>query len=219
MYPFLREPKVIVTSHLRRCLQTAVYISESLKSATENFRIIANPDLQDVSVQLCDTGSPLDVLREEFPAIEFRDDLFPDNYPRLRHIKPEKKGTEFNDEPHLLAKRADRVRRFLSENLAEKEIIVITHWAFGHYLFNRWSGEPGKSYSGLFSLQQGQAHPCILPETPTAELKLSPLVGYDGPLYSGKGELEDWEPDVYAYRERDCGIFTNSKIRDAVGSP
>jgi len=221
VYPFLRNPQVIVASHLRRSLQTACCIAEALQSsgkAAKGVCIIANPDFQEVSLELCNTGTPLDVLCEEFPSIEFRPDLFPDDYPRLRHVRVEKKA-EFSDEPHLLAERAERARKFLREDLVEKEIIVITHGSFAHYLFNYWSGDPGKSYSALFPLGRGRVQPSIMPEAPSSEDKLIPFLRYAGPFYSRRGELQDFEPDVYASGERDCGIFTDAKIRDAVGSP
>jgi hypothetical protein len=162
---------------------------------------------------LCDTGSPLDILRSEFPSVEFPDALFPPlHYPRPWYVKPEKSGTEFGEESHLLAKRAERIRKFLRESLLEREIILITHSSFSHYLFNLWSGEPGKSNSSLFAILQGQARPYLLPESPSAAPELLPFCQYLGPWYL-EDETEDCEREPWEYGEWDCGVFTDSEIR------
>ena len=215
MYPFLRKPEIIVTSHLRRCLQTAIRIRETLNSS-ESVRIIANPDLQEISNRPCDTGSPLDVLRKEFPSVEFSDELFPDSYPRLAHIRAEKKGPIYDDESHILAARAERFRKYL-QGMREAEIIVITHACFAHYLINFWGGEPGYSLSGTIDFMHGHAQPYLMPEDTSSDAELTPFMRYIGPWYSNEGELRDREPQVYADMQRDCGIFTDKKMANAIG--
>lgn len=219
VYPFLRAPQIIITSHLRRCLQTALRIRETLPNSGNSIRIVAHPDLQEVSIQLCDTGSPLDVLREEYPSIDFPDELFPVDYPRLRHVKPVKKNTPYDNEPPLLDVRAKRFREYLSESVQEQEIIIITHGKFVHYLFNCWSGEPGRSHSGCIPLDYGRALPCIIPDVPSPELELNPFMDYFGPWYLAEGDIIDRDPNVYAYGQRDCGIFTDDEVRNAVDLP
>lgn len=219
MYPFLRIPELIVTSPLRRCLQTALRLRETLissRKAPESIRIVANPDLQETSTWLCDTGSPLDVLRENFPSVEFPDQLFPDVYPRLAHVKPEKKGTIYDDSPHLLAARGERVRKYL-QDLRESEIIVITHGIFAHYLINFWESEPGRSFSGSIPFMRGFAQPYIMSEDASIDAMFTPFMRYMGPWCSEEGDRRDNEPEVYAYMRRDCGVFTDIRIANAIG--
>src|SRR5438046_6571336 len=96
-------------------------------------RIVAHPDLQEVSVRPCDTGSPLDVLRAEFPSIEFPDSVFPEIYPRSAEVRVVKWDTIFDDTPTLLAARAERIREYIKNVLVETEIIVISHGSFLHF--------------------------------------------------------------------------------------
>src|SRR3981189_2154647 len=104
LYRHLRSPSIVVTSPLRRCLQTAVYaFGEQAKTGT--IRIIAHPDLQEVSNCPCDTGTPLDLLRNEFPVVEFPDEIFPAVWPRSAEARPVKRGTIYADKPKLLDNR------------------------------------------------------------------------------------------------------------------
>ena len=219
VYPFLRKPEIIVTSHLRRSLQTALIVRDSLYSSgiiTKTIRIVANPDLQGESIWPSDTGSPLEILRKQFPTVEFPDELFPDIYPRQANIRPEKKGTIYDDEPDLLATRAKRFRNYL-QGVSEQEVIVVTHGSFARYLINFWEGEPGRSFCGSIELMHGNAQPYIMPQDPSSNAELTPFVPYLGTTFSNEGELKDCDPYVYAYMPRDCGIFTDEKIANAIG--
>src|SRR6202022_4107669 len=92
LYFNFRKPTLIVTSPLRRCLQTVVHaFSQLIKSG--DVRAIANPDLMEVSTAPCDTGTPLDRLQEEFPQIQFPDELFPDICPQSGDPAPAKENT------------------------------------------------------------------------------------------------------------------------------
>ena len=186
--------------------------------ATEATRILAHPDLQEVSNAPCDTGSPLDVLREEFPSVEFLDEHFPADYPRSAHIKPKKKDTEYDDVPTLLAARAKRFRKYLKEGLSETEILIVTHGSFAHFLFNRWDGEPGKSRSCGTQLHHGHASFATLPGPGLPGEDMKVFRGYAGPGYPVSLDFLDYSPQVADYGVRDCGIFTKDKMRYARAS-
>lgn len=197
----------------------SLHISSSLSNdypASQSIRIVAHPDLQEVSTEPCDTGTPLDILREEFPTIDFPDALFPEEYPRDRTLEPDKWGSIYDDDPELLAARAGRIREFIKGGLEETEIILVTHGSFIHYLFNRWTGEPG-SHSASAQLQPGEAQPMTMPGKSFPEQDFQPLIQYAGPLYPLKWKLQDYEPRILYFETRDCGIFTNETIRNAVG--
>src|SRR5580692_10537255 len=70
LYGYHIKPTLVVTSPLRRCLQTTQLAFGPMIRSGE-LRAIAHPGLQEVSNHPCDTGTPLDVLRNEFPDIEF----------------------------------------------------------------------------------------------------------------------------------------------------
>ena len=110
-YKYHIKPTLIVSSPLRRCLQTTnIAFSPMIRSS--EVRALAHPGLQEVSNDPCDTGTPLDLLREEFPDIQFPDELFPRHYwPRKRSVPLRKPGTIYDDDPELLLERAADFRK------------------------------------------------------------------------------------------------------------
>ena len=217
-YPHLRDPRIILTSHLRRTLQMAVEIQSCLEERCPDLGripIFAHPDLQEVSNHPCDTGTPLDVLRQEFPHVEFPDTVFPDEYPRAAHIKPVKYNTVFDDDPHLLAARARRIREYLKYQLDETEIILVSHGSFVHLLLNRWAGRPGASRTHSPQFQVGEAKPYTIPGKTLRGLQFEKLVDYDGPFYPSEYSTQDSSAEVELYGVRDCGIFTHDSVRHA----
>jgi broad specificity phosphatase PhoE len=217
-YPHLQAPQIILASQLRRCLQMALEIKSYLAEARPDLgsiRIVAHPDLQEVSIRPCDTGSPLDVLRAEFPIIEFPDTVFPEIYPRSMEVKVNKRNTIFDDTPALLAARADRIREYIKNDLDETEIIVISHGSFLHFLLNQWAGEPGNSRSLAPQLQPGDAKPFTLPGSSLLGLAFEQLVRYYGPDFPPELREEDYDDEVALRGIRDCGIFTIERVRNA----
>ena len=217
-YPHLQNPHIILTSHLRRCLQMSLEIKSYLDEARPDLgsiRIMAHPDLQEVSTFPCDTGTPLNVLRNEFPTVDFPDAVFPEAYPRSEEIEPSKRDTIFDDVPNLLDARGRRVREFIKTGLDEMEIIVVTHGTFLHFLLNWWTGEPGESRP--YSIQQefGEAKPFTLPGKRLPGLEFERLVHYSGPIYPMKHKLQDFSDEVSLRGIRDCGIFTPESIQKA----
>lgn len=178
-------------------------------------RIVAHPDIQEVSNCPCDTGTPLDVLRKEFPSIQFPDAVFPEAYPRAPVRVPSKEGTIFDDVPHLLNERAQRIREYIKHQLDETEIILVSHGSFVHFLLNWWAGEPGKSRSFSTQLQLGQARPFTLPGKNLPGLEFEPLISYAGPSYPLESKLQDFKDEVALLGKRDCGIFTVERVQNA----
>jgi broad specificity phosphatase PhoE len=217
-YAHLQAPQIILTSHLRRCLQMALEIESYLAEARPDLgriRIVAHPDLQEVSIRPCDTGTPLDVLHTEFPGIEFPDAVFPEIYPRSAEVKANKWDTIFDDTPALLAARAERIREYIKYELNETEIILISHGSFLHFLMNWWAGEPGNSRSLATQLQPGDAIPFTLPGSSIPGLEFKHFVDYEGPEFPSEWRLEDYDDDVALRAIRDCGIFTIERVRNA----
>jgi len=143
-YQFLNHPTLILTSPLRRAIQTVLlaFHPSFNDNATKLFptsapRIIALPHLQEVSQEPCDTGSSLASLKSEYGEyVEFPEEYFPcDDW-------FQKDGTCFANENSLLSARAEFVRGYILQQSCE-EIIVVTHGDFSHFLVNRWLYGPG----------------------------------------------------------------------------
>ena len=70
-YVFLNNPTLVLISPLRRCIQTALYAfhpdfnEDATKYFSHNPLILAMPHLQETTENPCDTGSPLEVLKNE----------------------------------------------------------------------------------------------------------------------------------------------------------
>jgi broad specificity phosphatase PhoE len=82
-YQFLNHPSLILTSPLRRTIQTVLqafhpsFNGLAAKSFPTCPRIIALPHLQECSELLCDTGLSLAFLKSEYGQyIEFPDEFF-----------------------------------------------------------------------------------------------------------------------------------------------
>jgi len=217
LYRNLRSPTLVVTSPLRRCLQTSIHAFSHLIESGE-VRVIANPDLQEVTTDLCDTGTPLDVLRKEFPQIQFPDELFPDVWPRDSAVRPIKDGTIYADTRDAIQARANRIQDWLKNDLDDNEVIVVTHGSFAHFFFNRWDKETGLSL--ITQLENGQARPMTLPgkSFTEKELKSCGTLLHVGPKTYPRDTIhEDNEYRGKRPRARDCGIFTPLALLDQTG--
>jgi len=176
-------------------------------------RALAHPGLQEVSNDACDTGTPLDVLREEFRDIQFPDEVFPqDAWPRNRNNQLQKSGTIYADEPELLLQRAVEFREWVRREVDDMEIIVVTHGGFVHFFYDRWQGEPGESGSGGYQLHNAGALPMTLPGPRHENERFydCPLSITPGPSYL---ELYTEDASDLADVPRDCGIFTPADVR------
>jgi hypothetical protein len=174
-------------------------------------RVLAHPGIQECSNRPCDTGSPLSILREEFPDIEFLDELFPEDiWPRDRSVQLSKAGTIYDDRPDRLLERAIRFRKWLRD-IEDVEIVIITHAAFAHFLWGKWSGVPGKSGTAGFQLDNGVAIPVTLagPGQPEGGFHESDLLIGPSPSYALNVETVVDLLNVV----RDCGVFTPPGLR------
>merc|ERR1711957_132121 len=77
----LRRPLTVVVSPLQRTLETAV-----LGFGTD-CRFIANSDLQETTVYPCDMGFPQQILKDDFPSVDFSelDDAWVEKEEPLHH--------------------------------------------------------------------------------------------------------------------------------------
>src|SRR5271154_856073 len=169
-YQFLNQPTLILTSPLRRAIETVLQAfhpsfndnAAKVFSATTFPRIIALPHLQEVSEKPCDTGSSLASLKSEYGEyVEFPEGFFDCN------TWFKKDGTIFSNENSLLSRRAEFVREYILGQLCE-EVIVMTHGDFSHFLVNRWLYGPG--CGTLFDgLQHACGTPMVLKEKSTMD--------------------------------------------------
>jgi len=180
-YQYHMRPTLVLTSPLRRCLQTTRIVFGPLIQSGE-LRALAHPGLQEVSESLCDTGNPLSVLRNEYPEIEFLDEHFPAVWPRM--LRPWKAGTIYADNPERLLQRAEGFREWL-RNVKDTEIIVVTHGGFVQFFFDNWEGFPGSSVSYGPELGNAEAFPMTLPgpQCQDGRFRRCPLDIRPGPEY------------------------------------
>ncbi|KAK4190983.1 histidine phosphatase superfamily [Podospora australis] len=131
----------LVASPLRRTIYTCLLSFEPAILAGKK-KIIALPDLQEVSPFPCDTGSEVEDLVKEFgEKVDFG---------RVQEGWNDKgPGSEFAPEMRKLEARAARARRWFWE-LGQKEkgeegeeevnIVAVTHGGFLHFLTEDWDG-------------------------------------------------------------------------------
>ncbi|KAI1150608.1 histidine phosphatase superfamily [Nemania diffusa] len=138
-YPYMPQVKLIVSSPLRRALNTASKsFSPQIGSEVGQTQIIILPELQETSARPSDTGSPLSILQSEYGS---RIDTS-----KLKSEEWYLKGpsTEFFPILAKVDKRASVARRFLrrrARKLKEGDrIIVVTHGAFAHFLTQNFAG-------------------------------------------------------------------------------
>lgn len=87
-------------------------------------KIIALPYAEEASDDPCDTGSEVDVLKAEFPDVDFD---------HVRHGWYLHEG-EYAVDPKSLNARAAKLRRFIRDR-PEKEIILVAHGECRFHVF------------------------------------------------------------------------------------
>jgi broad specificity phosphatase PhoE len=207
LYEHHIKPTLIVTSPLRRCLQTTTIAFGPMIRSGE-IRAIAHPALQEISDDACDTGTPLNILREEFPDIQFTEELFPPYYwPRTCSIPFRKSGM---NRRQLLFETAIYFREWLRK-VKNREIIVVTHSDFVHFLFDEWIDSQDEPYSTSEDLDNAEAIPRTLAsKCSPEEFCPCPLGIHTSPNYKGFIDENAAELDT---APRDCGIFTRLRVR------
>ena len=143
IFPFKQEVGLVITSPLRRTLQTTLFgfqqtLDEKYYSGTpekgqsEGARLLLEPDVQAHSARPCDTGSNQEILQSEFPHLPW-DELSFDP------LFPAKEGL-YAKYPEALHQRGQRVHRLLEKEFnalagdGRPDIVVVTHGGFMKYV-------------------------------------------------------------------------------------
>ena len=109
-------------------------------------KIIALPEAQETNAVPCDTGLDRDVLEKEFGPVEVDFSLV--------KIGWNSKVGKWAPDPDSLRARAKEVRQWLKAR-PEKEIVLVTHGGFLHYLNEDWADFDqikGKHVPGIYLL-------------------------------------------------------------------
>ena len=133
-FPYHSSIELLVASPLRRTIYTALLTFD--QEIKHGMRVIALPIAQETSAVPSDTGSDVDVLRKEMADKPV--DL------SLVHEGWNSKTGKWAAEAEALERRARETRRWLKAR-PEKEIVLVTHGGFLHYLSEDWSD------SGMFN--------------------------------------------------------------------
>ncbi|KAI1389303.1 phosphoglycerate mutase-like protein [Hypoxylon trugodes] len=156
--PLAQQAELIVVSPLRRTVQTALRSLDWL--IEKGVKVEADASWQENSASLCDTGSPVEKLVEEFPAVDFSgvDPIFPD--------KTSPAASQYHFTKTAILARAQTALKRLYER-PEKIIIVVSHSAFlrvavsGYWYFNAdyriFDFAPRNEASDLYKLKQHES--------------------------------------------------------------
>lgn len=129
-FPYHATLDLVVCSPLRRTIQTALnaFGSDISRGAVPN--VIALPELQETSAYVCDTGTDPAELKEEMHGKPVDLGLVQDGW--------NSKEGRWSPKSDKLRERARQARLWLRAR-PEKEIAVVLHGGFLHYLTNDWS--------------------------------------------------------------------------------
>ena len=122
-FPYHSEVGLIVASPLRRTICTAIHSFPT--ELEQGMKVVALPEVQETSDLPCDTGSDLDVLREEFAQKPVELGLVKEGW-------DSKKG-KWAATSNAIEARAREARVWLRDR-TEDEIVVVTHGGFLHFL-------------------------------------------------------------------------------------
>lgn len=128
-FPYTEGVELVVASPLKRTLQTALHGFGNIL-IRDSSRIIAIPEFQETSAAPCDTGSSVPVLTKHFAADPVDFDAVPADW----NCKRGKWGPHEKE----IQKRAHVARSWLKSR-QEKEIVVVSHGGFLHYLTEDWA--------------------------------------------------------------------------------
>ncbi|KAF2735288.1 PGAM-domain-containing protein [Polyplosphaeria fusca] len=121
----------IIASPLRRTLWTALRTFQQILRATPELKIIALPELQETSTLACDTGSPLELLKEEFAGE-------PIDWTYMQDDWTNKTSGRYSPRADLVANRARDARKFL-QSKQEDEVAAVVHGGLLHFLTEDWA--------------------------------------------------------------------------------
>ncbi|MCJ1402537.1 hypothetical protein MMC11_005757 [Xylographa trunciseda] len=127
-FPYHGSVDLLVASPLRRTLYTMLLGFQP--EVKRGLTIIALPEAQELADLPCDTGSNVQLLREEFhdQAIDFS--LVEEGW--------NSKEGKWAADAEFVEKRAREVRQWLKAR-PEKDIVLVTHGGFLHFLTEDWS--------------------------------------------------------------------------------
>jgi len=111
---------LIVCSPLIRTLQTYLLVFNH----RQNIPLIIHPDLQEVSNEPCDIGSPLNDLKIKFPSLSNELDIFEETFGDTKWL--DKVNPENIYSPKQIKERTKRFLNWLM-NRSEEHIFVISH--------------------------------------------------------------------------------------------
>lgn len=149
--PYQNDISLIVSSPLRRTLYTAILgFAPALANGHCQPNVIALPELQETSQNICDIGSDLDKLRDEIKEKRLPVDL--SLVPERWNIKTD--DSKWAANAPALAKRAKEARIYLRDKALElqkggekdPQIVILTHGGYLHYLTEDWEGS--ENYHG-----------------------------------------------------------------------
>jgi len=128
----------LVSSPLRRTLYTTIYsFPEPISRGLE---VIAHPLLQELSSLGADTGISPILLASEFAGTKYASSI------DLSHVSPDwnSKSGIYSSDAATIDKRSLEARKWLrelgSKGEEDKEIVVVTHGGFLHFLTQDWVG-------------------------------------------------------------------------------
>ncbi|KAJ5677265.1 phosphoglycerate mutase-like protein [Penicillium maclennaniae] len=140
-FPNLSSIDLLVASPMRRAMYTALEAFLPDYEKTEGKKLIALPELQELSDMPCDVGSSLADLKAEMEA-----QGAPVDISNLEENWTKKTG-RLGITRERIFERAQYVRQWLMAR-PEKEIVVVSHGGFLHFLTEDW--EEGCNGKGKF---------------------------------------------------------------------
>ncbi|KAI1336505.1 histidine phosphatase superfamily [Xylariaceae sp. FL0016] len=131
--PLAKQAELIITSPMRRTIQTALGSVDWL--IEKGVKIEADACWQENSAKPCDTGSPVEKVKQEFPIVDFAnvDGVWPDKTSEAAYLY------RYNKQAILL--RCQEALKKLYDR-PEKVIVVVSHSGFlrlavtGTFFFN-----------------------------------------------------------------------------------
>ncbi|KAK4866179.1 hypothetical protein LT330_008520 [Penicillium expansum] len=127
-FPALENIQLILSSPLRRTIQTALLAFPS-HVGDGSLQVIAWPEVQEASDLICDTGRDLLDIKAEFEKLPVDFTMVEPGW----HIKQGKWAPVMG----RLLERAQLAREWLRQR-PEKEIVVVSHGCFLHFLTDDW---------------------------------------------------------------------------------
>ncbi|KAI0550351.1 histidine phosphatase superfamily [Xylaria curta] len=153
-FPDLERISTVITSPLRRAMQTAA-IAFAPAINREGVQFIAHPLAQETNAHECDIGHSRAELEGQLSEILVdRDPAFPVTKLDLSLVEDgwaSKAGKYATDKP-IVEARAAELRSWLFQR-PEARIVCVTHGAFLHYLTEDWTGDDPERGTGWLNCE------------------------------------------------------------------